>query len=214
MSVATAMAAGIVATEEPRLIAEVKQGSAGALTRLFEQNRERLARMIQLRMDRRVRARVDVSDVLQDAYLDLVSQLANYAKDPKLPFEVWLRRITGQRLAKIHRRHLGQAKRDVAREVSLEQIHDAGLCRRSSLDQCAAESKIIEQELQQKVEEGIREMSESEREIIYVRHVRQLTNVEAASLLKLSVQAASKRYTRAIRKLRSVLNKNAPGLLE
>jgi RNA polymerase sigma-70 factor (ECF subfamily) len=203
--------------DEALLIESVRKGDAQALTELFELNRERLQRMIQLRMDRRVRARVDVADVLQDAYLDLASQLANYARNPELPFFVWLRRITSQRLAKIHRTHLGQAKRDAAREIPLERIADIGtVCLTRDLvgRSTSAAGLAMQKELQEKVEEGITRMSDSEREIIFVRHVRQLSNVEAASLLKLSVQAASKRYSRALRRLRSVLKKNAPGLLD
>ena len=107
--------------EIDRLVENARNGDEAALSELFELYRDRLHRMIQLRMDRRIQTRVDVSDVLQEAYVDLASQLANYAKDPKLPFFLWLRRLTGQRLAKTHRFHLGQQRRDLARETRIDQ---------------------------------------------------------------------------------------------
>ena len=90
-----------------------------ALAELFQQHRTRLKRMVRLRMDRRLQGRVDASDVLQEAYIDLAQRLPEYCVDAKIPFFLWLRLVTGQRLMQVHRRHLGTAMRDANREVSL-----------------------------------------------------------------------------------------------
>ena len=75
--------------------------------------------MIHLRLSRRLQGRIDDSDVLQEAYLDVSRRLAEYAADPKLPFYLWLRHLTGLKLAEVHRRHLGTQLSDADREVSL-----------------------------------------------------------------------------------------------
>lgn len=87
---------------------------------LFDGHRQRLRRMIRLRLDRRLSGRVDLSDVLQEAYLDVRKRIAEYASDPAaMPIHLWLRLIAGQRLTDVHRYHLGSQMRDAGMEVSL-----------------------------------------------------------------------------------------------
>src|SRR5215472_5279222 len=81
------------------LLRRAMAGDESALAALFDGYRERLRRMIRLRMDRRLSGRVDSSDVLQEAYLDVRKRLAEYARDPAaMPFHLWLRLVAGQRL--------------------------------------------------------------------------------------------------------------------
>jgi len=101
------------------LIERLRGGDRRALADLFQQNRDRLRRMVELRMDARLHGRVDASDVLQDGFLDLSQRLEGYLRDPKLPVFLWLRLVVSDRLATYHRHHLGTRMRDVAREVSL-----------------------------------------------------------------------------------------------
>ena len=83
------------------------RGDEGALAEVFEAYRGRLNRMIVLRMDPRIQGRLDAADVLQEAFIDAARGLSSYAAEPKIPFYLWLRLLTGQRLAKAHRTHLG-----------------------------------------------------------------------------------------------------------
>src|SRR6516162_6479331 len=87
-------------------------GDQEALAQVFAQYRERLRQMVRLRLDRRLQGRLDPSDVLQDAYLDFSRRLPEYARDPAMPFYLWLRFLTGQRLIDLHRQHLGAQMRD------------------------------------------------------------------------------------------------------
>ena len=204
--------------EVDNLIAQARAGNQHALAQLFEQHQGRLARMVDLRMDRRVQARVAVSDVLQEAYVDLAQQLPNYAKDPKLPFFLWLRRITGQRLAKIHRQHLGQAKRNVSKEVPLDQRAvpgaNSGIVARELVGRfTSAAGHAIREETRAKVQEVLEHMPANDREMIALRNVERLSNEEIASLLGLSGKAASMRYTRALLRLKDVLTE-IPGMLD
>src|SRR5262249_56744508 len=82
-------------------------------------SRARLRRVVALRLDGRLQGGLDPSDITQEAYIDASARLADYARQPDMPFFLWLRFLTGQRLLRVHRQHLGAEMRDVAREVSL-----------------------------------------------------------------------------------------------
>jgi DNA-directed RNA polymerase specialized sigma24 family protein len=101
------------------LLRRASRGDEAALAALFGRYRKRLQQMVRLRLDRRLQGRVDPSDVLQEAYLDVAQQLPHYLKKPEMSFFLWLRVVTGQRLIRVHRQHLGAAARDAGREVSL-----------------------------------------------------------------------------------------------
>src|SRR5215831_7773168 len=105
--------------ESDELLLRAAAGDTVALAALFARHRERLRRMVRLRLDRRLQGRIDPSDVLQEAYLDLAKRAPDYFAKPDIPFFLWLRLLTGQRLLEIHRRHLGTQLRDAGQEVSL-----------------------------------------------------------------------------------------------
>src|SRR5437763_7906265 len=102
---------GYSMTDEPREAREHADPAGpldvAALTALFVRYRERLRRMVRLRLDRRLLGRVDPSDVLQEAYLDIASRAEEYLANPTMPPFLWLRFLTAQRLMILHRRHLG-----------------------------------------------------------------------------------------------------------
>ena len=101
------------------LLRRAEAGEEAAMAELFTRNRERLRRMVSVRMDRRLQGRVDASDVLQEAYLDFARRLPEHAENPNMPFFLWLRFLTAQRLIDLHRQHLGAGMRDAGQEVSL-----------------------------------------------------------------------------------------------
>ncbi len=101
------------------LLDRLRGGEQEVLAELFARRRDRLRRMVRLRLDRRLQGRIDPSDVLQEAYLDLSKRAAEYLADPRLPFFLWLRLLTGQRLLAMHRQHLGAHMRDAGLEVSI-----------------------------------------------------------------------------------------------
>src|SRR5215468_8469222 len=89
------------------------------LGELFNRHRDRLRLMVHLRLDRRMRGRVDASDVLQEAYVEALERFPDFLQDQPMPFFLWLRFITEQRLQIVHRRHLGTKARDAGRDISL-----------------------------------------------------------------------------------------------
>jgi RNA polymerase sigma-70 factor, ECF subfamily len=200
------------------LLRRAQGGDERALGELFARHRDRLRRMVRLRLDRRVYGRLDPSDVLQEAFLDLARRLPEYGADPKVPFYLWLRGLTGQRLLVLHRHHLGARMRDAGQEVSLH---------RGALPHASSESlaqhllgrltsptlAAIRAELQLKLQEALNAMDPTDREVVVLRHFEELSNAETAEVLGLQPSAASKRYIRAIRRLKGILDA-VPGFFD
>lgn len=195
-----------------QLESAVKSGDIAALAELFQQDEERLRRMVELRMDRRVQARINASDVLQQSYIDLADQLQNYQTESDVPLFVWMRRITGQRLLKVHREHLGTLKRDARLEVAINrhrmpQATSHALASQLMGDLTSPEDRAIRTERRVRLQQVLDEMDPDDREIIALRNFEQLSPTEAASTLEVSVAAGRMRYLRALKKLQQGLQK-------
>jgi len=116
----------------PQLLAQAAAGDETALTQLFSRYRKRLKQMVRLRLSRQLQGRVDDSDILQEAFLEAAQRFPDYLADRPLPFFLWLRHITGEKLIDAHRRHLGAQMRDAAQEVSLRRRRRPSRRRRGS----------------------------------------------------------------------------------
>jgi RNA polymerase sigma-70 factor, ECF subfamily len=209
---------------EPRddtkiLLEHALAGDESALAALFDGYRERLRRMIRLRLDRRLSGRVDSSDVLQEAYLDVRKRLWEYARDPAaMPFHLWLRLIAGQKLTDVHRYHLGAQMRDAGMEVSLHrgpfpQASSISLAAQLLGKMTSASKAAIRAEHKLIVQEALNGMDPIDREVLTLRHFEHLSNDETALVLGLSKSAASNRYIRALKRLKEILS-SIPGLKE
>lgn len=199
-------------TEEEieELIDQARTGNMDALASLFENYRPRLTRMVQVRMDGRLKGRIDPQDVLQEAYIDLAQKLQDYSKRESLSFYVWLRLVTGERLLNIHRRHLKTEKRDVRQELRLDATGAPDVMSKTIAAKLAGEfssvcQEIIQGELQEKLLTALGKMESTDREVVVLRHFEGLTNKEVAETLSLGKTAASNRYVRAIGRLRDTL---------
>jgi len=192
------------------LIKAAIAGDEAAMAALFELYRARLKRMIDLRIDRRLRGRVDASDVLQEAYVDLVRQLPNYADKPAIPFFIWVRRITGQRLSMLHRKYVQAAKRDPNLEVAIHGVvpEASSVCLAAQLvgQFTSASQRFMRAERQAKLQEILDGMSPQDREMIALRHFEMLDNGEVAALLQISDAAAGMRHLRALQRLKKAIS--------
>ena len=201
------------------LLQRALAGDESALAALFDGHRERLRRMIRLRLDRRLSGRVDSSDVLQEAYLDARKRIAEYARDPAaLPFHLWLRLIAGQKLTDVHRAHLGAQMRDAGREVSLHrgpfpQASSIALAAQLLGKLTSASKAAIRAEHKLIVQEALNGMDPIDREVLTLRHFEHLSNDETSLVLGLSKSAASNRYIRALKRIKEILS-SIPGLKE
>jgi RNA polymerase sigma-70 factor, ECF subfamily len=198
------------------LVARAAVGDGAALAELFELHQGRLEQMVRLRMDQRLQGRLDPADVLQEVYLDLARRLPEYAAAPSLPFYLWLRLLTGQRLVDLHRQHLGAKMRNAGLEVSLHQ----GERPRASSESLAVQllSRLtspsraaIRAETQLRVQQALNDMDPMDREVLILRHFEMLSNEETAKLLDIKPSAASNRHLRALKRLKEILAE-VPGL--
>ncbi len=195
--------------ESDEYIKTLQSGGKDALAGLFLQNRERLRRMIQLRMDQRLAQRVDASDILQDGFMDASKKLEGYLEDPRIPFVVWLRLVVGQRLIDVHRWHLGRKKRDPRAEQPIGVMRNASVNSEVVAFELSAHltspsQAAVAAEHSARLRTWLEQMDEIDREILVLRHFEELTNNEAAAELGLTKGAASKRYIRAIARLREI----------
>jgi len=205
--------------DDQELLRRALEGDEPALAALFDDHRDRLRKMIRLRLDRRLSGRVDASDVLQDTYLDVRRRFAEYARDPSaMPFHLWLRLVAGQRLTDVHRHHLGSQMRDAGCEVSLHrgpfpQADSMSLAAQLLGKLTSASKAAIRAEHKLIVQEALNSMDPIDREVLALRHFEHLSNDETAQVLGLSKSAASNRYIRALKRLKEILS-SIPGLKE
>ena len=187
-----------------------REDDPAAADRLWARHREPLRRMIDMRLDHAIGRRVDASDVVQDVLIEASRRLAEYLRDPAMPFHLWLRQIARDRMIDEHRRHRVAARRSLDRERPLAspEFADrsgfdlAAQLRDQSLTPAAAS---LRRELEGRFRLALDDLDDDDREILLMRHFEGLTNSEAARALGLSEPAAGMRHLRALRRLRAKL---------
>jgi RNA polymerase sigma-70 factor (ECF subfamily) len=204
-------------SETVRLVERLRAGDRRVLGDLFQRHRDRLRRMVELRMDPRLQGRIDASDVLQDGFLDLSKRVESYLSDPRLPVFLWLRLVVSDRLALVHRHHLGTALRDAGREVSLYRdplppASSAALAAMLLGRQTSPSNAAIRAEQILQVQEATNSLDPLDREVVALRHFEQLSRAETALVLGITEEAGAKRYIRALKKLKTILAAMPGGL--
>jgi RNA polymerase sigma-70 factor, ECF subfamily len=198
------------AIADNRELAELRSRGQEAVPGIFRQYRAKLLRMIAFRLDRRIIGKVDGEDVLQDVSIEAVRRLPQYLDQPTVPVLVWLRQLTSQTLIDIHRRYLGARMRDVNKEIDL---HWGGLADASSPSlagqladslttpsQCAVRGEAVAA-----LKTVLEQLDPIDREVLVLRHLEELSNNEVAQVLGIDKFAASKRYLRALARLRNMM---------
>jgi RNA polymerase sigma-70 factor (ECF subfamily) len=191
--------------ETERLLEKLRGGDASARDLLFGRHRDYLRRVVELRADPRLRARVDPSDVVQDAQLEGIRRLDAYLANPVLPFRLWLRQIAYDRLTMLHRKHVLAERRTVNRDVELPTRSSLLLAQQLLATAPTPPEQLLRHELARRLREAIARLAEIDREIILLRNFEGLSNQEAARVLEIEPVAASKRYGRALLRLRAIL---------
>lgn len=185
-------------------------GDTAALALLFENCRPRLRRMVELRLDARLAARLDPSDVLQEVYLDIAGQIDGYLRAPKVNFYIWLRGLALERLLKLQRRHLGADCRAVGREEVFPLESSAALAKQLLARGPSPGDAVVKAELRRRVQLALAKLDDDDREIILMRDFEGMTNGEVAQTLGLSASGATMRYGRALFRLKEILNSDWP----
>ena len=202
-------------SETNRLLERAAQGDKESWGALLTRHRERLRRLVAFRMDQRLQGRVDPSDVIQEACLEAAAALSEYLRRPAMPFFLWLRGITGNKLLELHRHHLGTQMRDARREVSLHrgaspESTSAALAARLLGHATRPSEAAIRAEAKVRLQEALNGMDELDREVLALRHFEQLSPAETAQVLGITKKAAGMRYLRALTRLKEILT-DLPG---
>jgi RNA polymerase sigma-70 factor (ECF subfamily) len=189
------------------LIAQARQGDSAACQELLARHRDRLRRMVRVYLDRRVAARVDPSDVIQEALTEAARKLPDYLREQPLPFYPWLRHIAWERLVKIHRRHLAPS-RSAARES-----HGMGLPDESAWDLVgrlvssgtSPSNRLVREETRARVRAALERLNEGDRQVLVMRYLERLSNRDIAGALGITEGAVRVRHLRALDRLRAIL---------
>jgi len=191
------------------LLRRTSQGSAGARDQLLGRHRNRLKKLIAYHMDRRLAARVDPSDVVQDVLIDAARKLPDYMRDRPLPFYPWLRQIAWDRLIELHRLHVQAQKRTVRREepgvLALPDESLAELASRLVTTATSPSQRLLRKEIQERVRAALKRLSSRDREVLELRHLEQLSVADTAAVLGISQAAVKTRHLRALQRLQELL---------
>lgn len=197
-------------SEPQDLVSRVIRGDENALAELFARYRQRLWRMVNFRLHHRLQGRVDADDVLQEAWINAVKRIEYFLHEASRSPFIWFRMIVNQTLIDIHRRHMETQMRDASRDRS---IHGGWSSESTSMSlsfhllghMTSPSSAALRAELSQQLDAALASMSELDQEVLALRHFEELSNAETAQVLGISEQAASLRYVRALRRMKTVL---------
>jgi RNA polymerase sigma-70 factor (ECF subfamily) len=186
-----------------------------ALADLFARHKERLRRMVRLRLDPRLRGRFDSSRVLELVYGDVCRRIAEYHADPALPFFFWLRQVAGQRLQALAHEHLADGQADPAISLyrgALPEVNSVALAAQLLGQPTSATQAAARADLQIRLQDALNSMDPLDREILTLCHFEDLSNAEAALALSIEQKAASQCYVRAVKRLQEIL-RSIPGFV-
>jgi RNA polymerase sigma-70 factor, ECF subfamily len=188
-----------------RLLNQIEAGDRSAFDRLFTRHRSVLNRVVATRLDRRLRRRMDRSDVVQETQLAVFRRLPDYLSRRPMPFRLWLRKTAQELILVARRRHVAAGRRTVRREQPLPDRSALLLTRPFFSIASTPSRQLAKQELAQKVRQAVALLSDSDREILLLRAYEGLSNQETAYVLGLDPATASKRHGRAVRRLHGCL---------
>jgi RNA polymerase sigma-70 factor (ECF subfamily) len=191
--------------EARQLFSRLRAGEPEAMAALFDHYGPRLRRLVCLRLDRRLAARLDPSDVLQEVYLDMAGQIHGYLRQPRVSFYVWLRGLTWERLLKLQRRHLGAACRSARQEQALPPDSSDALAQQLLAPGPSPSEDVLREELRRRVQDALARLGGEDREVILMRDFEGLSNGEVAQALGLTPSGATMRYGRALFRLKELL---------
>ena len=196
-------------TNTDRLLQRVTAGDPVALNELISNHRSYLHKVVDLRMEDELRVRIDPSDVVQQTQLVASQRIDDFLLRRPASFRIWLRLKALEQLVDMQRRHVNAAKRSVRREVRISDRSSIAIAR--GLFVAAPSQQLRRKEQTAQVHAALESMSESDREVLLLRHVEELTNIEVADVLDIDAASASQRYGRALRRLRQKLKTTIGG---
>jgi RNA polymerase sigma-70 factor (ECF subfamily) len=195
-------------TETRNLLGQIEAGDRQAFERLFVRHRPQLRKFIALRLDPRIRARVDPSDVVQETQMEAYRRLQDYLERQPMPFHVWLRKTAYERLVMTRRQHLHADKRTMKREVPLPDRSSQLLAQRLLSGVSTPSQHLQRRELVQRVRKALSHLAPADREILMMRNFEELSYQEASFILGIEPAAARQRHGRALLRLHKLLSES------
>jgi RNA polymerase sigma-70 factor (ECF subfamily) len=191
------------------LVDRAAGGDAAARQQLLARHRVRLRRMVAVRLDRRLAARVDPSDLVQESLGDAARGLDAYLRERPLPFYPWLRQFAVRRLTNLHRDHIAARRRSVTREepweLPLPDQSAVALAERLVAGGTSPSGRLMRSEQRAQVQEALAALDPLYREVLVLRHLEGMSITEVAAALGITVAAAKKRHVRALERIRERL---------
>lgn len=190
------------------LLEQLAAGDPQAADALLVRHRDRLKKMVSCRMDPRLAARVSPSDVVQETMITAARDLDSYAQERPMPFYPWLRRLAWNRLMDLQRRHLYRHKRAVSREEQAAPMTDQSLfelAKRLVGHGPSPSRAAVARETRERLRAALDELEPTQREVLLLKYVEDMTLAEAAAVLDITVDAAKMRHLRAVQRLRTLL---------
>jgi RNA polymerase sigma-70 factor (ECF subfamily) len=187
------------------LLREAGTGDHRAFDQLLAQHRPELRRFVELRMDPRMRGRVDPSDVVQETQLEVFRRLPDFLERQPMPFHVWLHKTAYERLLMARRQHLRAAQRAIGREVPLPDRSSLVLAQRLLRPGSTPSQRLSVRELARRVYQVLAQMSDSDRTILFMRNLEERSYQEIACILDIDPATARKRNGRALLRLHKLL---------
>jgi RNA polymerase sigma-70 factor (ECF subfamily) len=192
-----------------QLLAQVRQGNEQARQQLLTRHRSRLRRMVSVHLDRRFIARIDPSDVVQEALAEAARRLDDYLQQPPLPFYAWLRRLAWERLVKLQRHHQRQRRSVRKEEPGFFELPDESavlLAQRLIASGTSPSRNLVREELQRRIQQALGRLRSRDREVLVLRYLEGLSTREMAAVLGVSESAVKMRHLRALEGLRRLLD--------
>ena len=202
------MSESLIDPEPDDLLSRASTGDKEALRLLFDGHRERLKRMVVLRLDPRLSARIDPSDVVQEALIDASKKLNDYVRDRPLPFYPWLHCLTTERLAIVHRQHVKTQAMAVGREEARASFVDRTtevLAERLTSNEPTPGTSLVREEQRQRVHSALEGLKEKDRNLLVMRYLEDMSFPEIAAILEIGESAAKMRHLRALQLLREAI---------
>ena len=203
------MTENINGVDDLDLLRHAQGGNEDALNEVLIKHRDRLRRMVAVRMNQKLQGRVDASDVIQDTFIEASRALDSFLENPTMPVFVWLRRLAGEKLIQAHRSHLGAQKRAAGREQQnyggAPAATSQSLAIQLAANMTSPSQAAQKNEAKDQLMAALENMDDMDREILTLRHFEHLSSRETADVVGMSYEAVKKRYVRALDKLQKIL---------
>jgi RNA polymerase sigma-70 factor (ECF subfamily) len=189
---------------QPGLLERVHAGDAEALERLFRDHRAYLRQVVAARIGKKLRSRLDASDLVQETQMAAIRRLDDYLERRPAPFRLWLRQIAQDQLVMAYRRHVGAERRSLKRQTALPERSSLLLARQLTGCDSSPSHQVARAEQVRCVREALSRLSRADQDMLMLRNYEQLSFEEIAYVLRIEPAAARKRYGRALLRLSKI----------